>query len=109
MEYFCNLEKVQQKTLSEGIRMKAVYGDRIMMSFFDLDAGTVIPKHQHPHEQTGYVISGVLEFQIGDQQKTCQAGDSYIIPSNVPHGVKVSPDAPARVLDVFSPPREDYK
>jgi quercetin dioxygenase-like cupin family protein len=109
MEYFCDLEQVQQKTLLEGVRMKAVWGERIMMSFFDLDAGAVIPEHHHPHEQTGYVISGVLEFQIGGQQKICKTGDSYIIPSNTPHSVNVSADAPARVLDIFSPPREEYK
>jgi quercetin dioxygenase-like cupin family protein len=109
MEYFFDLDHVQQKTLVEGVRMKAVFGDRIMMSFVDLDAGAVVPEHRHPHEQMGYVISGVLEFQIGDQKKLCRAGDSYLAPPDVLHQVTVSADGPARVLDVFSPPREEYK
>ena len=109
MEYFFDLEHVQQKILVEGVRMKAVSGERMMMSFVDLEPGAVVPEHHHPHEQMGYVISGILEFQIGDEKKICRAGDSYIMPSDVPHRVTVSDDGPARVLDIFSPPREEYK
>jgi quercetin dioxygenase-like cupin family protein len=33
-------------------------------------------------------------------------GDSFYLASNVPHGVEVM--LPTRVLDTFSPPRNDY-
>jgi hypothetical protein len=33
-------------------------------------------------------------------------GDSFYLASNVPHGVEVI--LPTRVLDTFSPPRNDY-
>lgn len=108
MNYFFDLEHIQQKTLVEGVKMKAISGERIMMSFVDLEPGATVPEHHHHHEQMGYVISGVLEFEIGGQKKMCHAGDSYIAPSDVPHRVKVSDGGPARVLDIFSPPREEY-
>jgi len=41
----------------EGIKYKTLtFGDRTSLSEFSLDKGSVIPKHSHPHEQTGYVI-----------------------------------------------------
>jgi len=33
-------------------------------------------------------------------------GDSFYLASNIPHGVEVT--LPTRVLDTFSPPRDDY-
>jgi len=33
-------------------------------------------------------------------------GDSFYLASNVPHGVETL--LPTRVLDTFSPPRDDY-
>jgi len=33
-------------------------------------------------------------------------GDSFYLASNVPHGVETI--LPTRVLDTFSPPRDDY-
>jgi quercetin dioxygenase-like cupin family protein len=33
-------------------------------------------------------------------------GDSFYLASNVPHGVETV--LPTRVLDTFSPPRDDY-
>ena len=107
--YFFDLDSIQSKMLVEGVNIKVAYGEKIMMSFVDLEAGAVIPKHSHEHEQMGYVIYGELEFQIGEEKKNCRSGDSYLIPSNVPHTAKVPDDKPAKVLDIFSPPREEYK
>ncbi|MBD3307653.1 cupin domain-containing protein [candidate division KSB3 bacterium] len=107
--YFFDLDRVPRKTLVQGVHIKAVYGEKIMMSFVDLEAGAVIPSHHHEHEQMGYVITGELELQIGDETQVCHAGDSYLAPANVPHAVTVSDAGPARVLDIFSPPREEYK
>jgi quercetin dioxygenase-like cupin family protein len=107
--YYFDLDSIPEKQLLEGARLKTVYGEKIMMAFFDLAPGASVPEHSHPHEQMGYVISGELEFEIGGEKKTCQAGDAYLIPSNISHKAKVLYDKPAKVLDIFSPPREEYK
>ena len=54
------------------------------------------------------VLEGSFEFTIGDQQKVVSAGEYYIIPGGVEHQVIVG-DSAAKALDIFSPPREDYK
>ncbi|MDH4219739.1 MAG: cupin domain-containing protein [Candidatus Aminicenantes bacterium] len=91
----------------EGIKYKTLaFGERTSLSEFSLEKGSVIPKHRHPHEQTGYVISGRLIFTIGDERFKAEPGDSWNIPGNVEHDVEVLEDTV--VIEVFSPAREDY-
>lgn len=91
----------------EGITYKTLaFGERTSLSEFSLEKGSIIPKHRHPHEQTGYVISGRLIFTIGDERFEAEPGDSWNIPGNVEHDVEVLEDTV--VIEVFSPAREDY-
>ena len=85
-----------------------VSGERIMMSFLDMEEGCVVPEHSHPHEQAGLVLEGVFRFRIGTDERVTRAGDAFIVPANVVHAGEVM-EGPARVLDIFSPPREDYQ
>jgi quercetin dioxygenase-like cupin family protein/predicted N-acetyltransferase YhbS len=108
MIYF-DLDALPERMSVSGMRVKVVCGERAMMTFVDLYAGASTPEHSHATEQIGYVISGEVTYDIGGVRRTCRAGDVYLIPENTPHSVKVSQDGPARLLDVFSPPREEYK
>jgi quercetin dioxygenase-like cupin family protein len=97
----------ESKTHLEGIRYKTLtFGERTSLSVFSLGKGSIIPKHKHPHEQTGYVISGRMIFTIGDERFEAEPGDSWNIPSNVEHDVDILEDTV--VIEVFSPAREDY-
>jgi quercetin dioxygenase-like cupin family protein len=80
----------------------------MLLSFADLEANAVVPMHSHPHEQAGTVIDGEIEITIAGETRRVKAGDTFIIPGGVEHGV-VTGNAPAKVLDVFSPVREDYQ
>ncbi len=64
------------------------------------------PDHQHPNEQSGYVISGRYRIVIDGVAHTISHGDSYSIPRNVEHRIEII--EPGEVLDCFSPPRKDY-
>jgi quercetin dioxygenase-like cupin family protein len=90
----------------EGIRQKTlVHGARTLMAEFRLAKGSVLPRHTHPQEQTGYLISGRILLSIGEQTHETQAGDSWCIPGGTEHGVEVL--AESVVLEVFSPVREE--
>jgi quercetin dioxygenase-like cupin family protein len=90
-----------------GIRMKTlVYGDKTLFTEFLLDRGSVLPIHAHPHEQTGYLLSGRIMLSINERMFEAQAGDSWCIPGNVEHGARILEDSVA--IEVFSPVREDY-
>ena len=90
-----------------GIRRKTLsYGAATLMSEFRLKAGSPLPMHEHPQEQTGYLISGRLRLSIGEETREMGPGDSWSIPGGVPHGAETLEDAVA--VEVFSPVREDY-
>ena len=78
-----------------------------MVCEFFLERGTVVPTHQHMHEQSGYVVSGQVTFTIGDMTQTLLPGDSYAIPGDVPHSVTAEEDSV--LVEIFSPPREEFR
>jgi quercetin dioxygenase-like cupin family protein len=82
-------------------------GERTMLCEITLVRGAVVPWHTHPHEQIGYLVRGRLRFQIGDEEQELSEGDSWLVPSNVPHFVTALEDSIA--IDIFSPPREEYR
>jgi quercetin dioxygenase-like cupin family protein len=95
------------KTPFEGIQLKTlVYGEKTLLCEFRLGGGKVLPDHRHPHEQTGYLISGRINLTIGDEIFEVEPGDSWCIPGDVAHSAEIIDDAV--VVEVFSPVREDY-
>ena len=92
----------------EGVHLKTlVYGDQTLMVEVKFEKGAVIPTHSHPHEQTGYLISGQLEFAIDGENIIANPGDSWNIPGDVEHSATAI-DEETVVIEVFSPVREDY-
>jgi quercetin dioxygenase-like cupin family protein len=89
---------IEQKTL--------VYGEKTLMTEFLLRKGSTLPRHTHPHEQTGYLVKGHIRLWIGTEGCNAQAGDSWCIPGGVEHGAEIIQDSVA--IEVFSPVREDY-
>jgi len=90
-----------------GIELKTlVHGDQTLMTEFLLEKGRQLPKHSHPHEQTGYLVRGHIRLTIGPEEYNVMPGDSWCIPGNVEHGAEVIEESLA--IEVFSPVREDY-
>ncbi|MCE9619940.1 MAG: cupin domain-containing protein [Planctomycetes bacterium] len=72
-----------------------------------LKAGTVIPMHNHPHEQITYLLQGRFEFTIGDESGVLEPGVAGLIPAGVMHGGKTLTEC--LVIDIFSPSRDEYR
>lgn len=96
--YHLALMRIEQKTL--------VYGEKTLMTEFLLRKGSNLPRHTHPHEQTGYLVRGQIRLSIGAEEFEAKPGDSWCIPGGVEHGAEVIEDSVA--IEVFSPVREDY-
>jgi quercetin dioxygenase-like cupin family protein len=82
------------------------YGHETLMTEFRLSSGATLSAHAHPHEQTGYLVSGHMALTIGGQTHDVRPGDSWCIPGGVAHRAAILHDAVA--VEVFSPVREDY-
>ena len=105
---FFDESKVKRKPLIDGVTIRPMWGDKVMMVIVDIADGAVVPTHDHPHEQTGTVLSGRMELTIGTETKVLSKGEFYVIPGGVPHSARPV-DGACQALDVFSPPREEYK
>lgn len=96
-----------RRTLLDGIDMTPLaWGAKTILVRFDLQAGSTIPSHSHPHEQTGFLVSGRLRLTIGKETMEAPAGASWSIPSDVPHAAEALEACVA--VEVFTPLREDY-
>jgi quercetin dioxygenase-like cupin family protein len=90
-----------------GIEMKTlVWGKKSLLTRFHLRKGSLLPKHTHPHEQTGFMVSGKMKLFIEDKVFVAETGDSWSIPGNIEHRAEIIEDSVA--IEVFSPVREDY-
>lgn len=90
-----------------GIEMKTlVHGEKTLMTEFVLQKGSLLPRHSHPHEQTGYLVKGRILLSIGPETIEVTPGDSWCIPGNAEHGAEILENSVA--IEVFSPVREDY-
>ncbi len=83
-----------------------VFGEKTLFTEFRMEAGNILPKHSHAHEQTGYLIEGRIRLTIGDHVFEAEKGDSWCIPGTVEHGAEILECSVA--VEVFSPVREDY-
>lgn len=93
--------------LLEGVQLKSlIHGVATHLTEVRFVKGAVVPEHRHPHEQTGYLISGSLRFFGGGEDTVVTPGDCWNFASEVPHGAEALEDSV--VIEVFSPIREDY-
>jgi quercetin dioxygenase-like cupin family protein len=106
--YFLDAETRATKELAPGVTAKTFWGDKMLLSEVTIQPGCVVPLHSHPHEQSGVVLEGELSFTIGGETRIVHPGDMYIIPGGVEHTVTALKGI-VKVLDIFSPVREEYK
>ena len=91
-----------------GLAMQSVTGGKLMANWVTIEPHRTVPRHQHPHEQLGVMLEGALELTIGDETRVLRPGDAYTIPPDLPHSAATRGEG-CVVLDVFTPPREDYR
>src|SRR5918999_5573798 len=92
----------------EGVVARAIEGERITFSVVELAPNAVVPEHRHPNEQIGMVIQGSGRFRVGDEERDVRPGSTWRVLADVPHELTVGPEG-AVVIDVFSPPRADWR
>jgi quercetin dioxygenase-like cupin family protein len=107
MSHYHNPQEKEHRDIAPGVHARPFWGERIMLVVVDLDPNSEVPQHSHPHEQAGTVLEGEIEFTIAGERKILHAGDLYFIPSYVEHSALAGRKG-ARVIDVFTPLREDF-
>ncbi len=97
-----------QRKLAEGINTRIFAGEQAMLSVVRIEPHTEGAIHSHPQEQWGVLLEGECVRIQGGEEVAMKAGDFWLTPGGVAHGIRTGGKA-ALVLDVFSPPRDEYR
>jgi quercetin dioxygenase-like cupin family protein len=104
---FADLTSLERLAIWDGVSGRVVPGERAALVIVELEPGSVIPEHSHDNEQIGVCARGSLTFRIGDETRERGPGDTWSIPSGVPHEVETGPDG-AIVIEAFVPERAEW-
>ena len=99
-------ETTAEEQLTDRIKRRMIVGTKEMLVRWEFRKGAVAARHSHPHEQIVMMIAGRLRLTVGDADKVMMPGDIVVVPPDVPHEAMALEDT--IVLDIFSPPREDF-
>jgi quercetin dioxygenase-like cupin family protein len=93
--------------LCSGIKRRTLTSGKSMYQMMaELEAGSVMPEHRHSQEQIVHIVEGRMRLIVNGTSHELATGDSFYLASNVPHGVETIEHT--RVVDTFSPPRDEY-
>jgi len=104
---FLEISDIDKREIIKGFSARFVHAKNFTIAYWDVVAGAELPEHSHHHEQTSQVLEGKFELSIAGKTKICEPGMIAVIPSHVIHKGKALTDC--RILDIFSPVREDYQ
>lgn len=102
-----DVDALEPRELIPGHRGRFVHSEHTTHVYWDITAGAELPEHSHPHEQIVNMLEGTYELVVDGTSHVLNAGDVLVIPGDAVHSGKSHTDC--RILDVFSPVREEYR
>jgi len=96
------------RQLADGLTAHIYPGDQAMISVVTVEPGASGSLHHHPEEQWGLCLDGSGIRVQGDEEIPFSKGDFWRTPGGIPHTMRAGADG-CRVLDIFAPPREEYR
>lgn len=101
-----NWNRLPVEQLNPLVTRRMIHSGQMTIARLELLRGAAVPEHRHINEQVCTVEQGALEFSIEGHPQVVRAGESLVIPPNVPHAVVALEDSVA--MDIFTPRREDW-
>ncbi|WP_335965468.1 cupin domain-containing protein [Galbibacter sp. PAP.153] len=102
-------DSIPEEQVNPSMSRKLLYGEKIMIAKMKFKDGFVVPQHSHENEQITQVEKGTMRFWFGankEQEVELKAGESIVIPPNVPHEAMMIGDV--EETDTWAPPRKDW-
>jgi quercetin dioxygenase-like cupin family protein len=103
---FSTLMALPEEQVSEKIRRRILSGDQGMLVWWSIEAGVHVEPHKHPNEQIVWMLTGAMEFRLGNERRVCHKGDVAVVPEGAEHEAWFREDT--EVIDFFAPPRDDF-
>ena len=101
------LSEIPSKEIMPGYHGKLIHTNTMSLAFWEVEKGAVVPEHSHVNEQVMQVLEGKFEFTLNGITKIYEPGELVVIGSYIPHSGKAL--TACKLMDVFSPTREEYK
>jgi quercetin dioxygenase-like cupin family protein len=98
---------VTPREVAPGFLGRYVHSDQITQGRVDITRGAVIPDHSHLHEQWTLLLSGSFELTVSGVTQVLKPGQMLYIAPHERHSARAL--TACVVLDVFHPPRDDYR
>lgn len=101
------LSTIPSKEIMPGYHGKLVHSDHMSIAFWDVEKDAQVPEHAHMNEQIMHVMEGDFEFTLDGDTKIYGPGDIVIIAPHKKHSGRAL--SACKLIDVFSPTREEYR
>lgn len=101
------LAEIVPKEIMPGLHGKLIHTENMSLAFWDVEKGAIVPEHSHVNEQVMQVLEGKFEFTLNGVTKVYKPGELVVIGSYMPHSGRAL--TACKLMDVFSPTREEYK
>jgi quercetin dioxygenase-like cupin family protein len=101
------IDNLERRELIPGTTVRFVHSDRMTVAHWHFDPGIDLPEHSHPHDQITNVLDGEFELTVEGVPEILTAGDYRVIPPDVVHSGRSITEC--KIIDVFSPVRDDYR
>ena len=104
---YCKDDKDKKVDLGKGVSRQVMsYGGGMMAVTVDFEKDAMGAAHAHPHEQITYCVSGRFLFTLDGVQEILNPGDTLYCGPDLVHGITCL--EAGRVMDVFTPIRQDF-
>ncbi len=97
---------IEPRTIIRGFHGRFLHSSAMSFALWRIEAGALLPRHSHVHEQVVHVFEGELEVTVEGVTTVLKSGMVAVIPPHAVHSGRALTDC--RVMDVFHPLREDY-
>jgi len=98
---------LEARELVPGHHGRFVHSEHTTHVYWTIESGAQLPEHAHPHEQIVNMLEGTYELTVDGEKHLLNAGEVLVIPGGATHSGQAHTDC--RILDVFSPVREEYR
>ena len=77
---FLKLTDLRSLELVPGVSFQPLFGEGAQVNLVELEPGSVVPAHSHPHEQLGVCLRGEQILEIDGEDHHVGPMDAYVIP-----------------------------
>jgi quercetin dioxygenase-like cupin family protein len=77
---------VDEWQFADGVRLRAIGGEQVLLCRVTYSPGKFVPRHAHPEaEQAMVIVDGELDVTIADETRRLGAGDVCVMNRGVEH------------------------